>query len=144
MPPEPSPGAKSGGNIRALLEAAGVTTSSAILVTGSGGISALIWLCRRGYDQVGCLRSGNGCACEQPDALLIAQICDLATLDHILRSGPHLREDGVLIFQCRGEAQPLLASLLQRKGFQLERRLHGAHRDLIVARRRSVALAQAA
>src|ERR1700742_3208372 len=80
-----------------LLERAHVTKSSLIRVTGSSGLSALLWLCRHGYEQVGYLKPGAG-PHEQPDALIVAHTCDESTLRRLLATGPHVREGGALVF----------------------------------------------
>lgn len=121
--------------LRCLLERAGVTRSSTVLVTGPSGLAALLWLIRHGYDQAAYLRSSIGCGHERADALLIPRTCDAPALEHVLRSGPLVRGEGVLVFQSRAGAAPVLERLLQRHDFSLERRLHGAHRDVTVARR---------
>ena len=120
-----------------LFEAADIRRSSVIRVTGPSGLSALLWLCRHGFEQVGYQRPGFGPA-EQPDALLVAHNCDAPALERLLVDGPHVHEGGVLVFQCALPISALLVThLLVTHGYQVERRLHGVRRDLYLARRRS-------
>jgi hypothetical protein len=132
----------------ALLDQAQVKASSLIRVTGPSGLSALLWLCRHGYEEVGYLRSGRGCPHEQTDALLVAHTCDEAWLDRLLANGPHVREGGVLIFQTPPPAQGAnvdpIHRLLDEYGYSVERCLQGVRRELHVARRRVQHLRKAA
>lgn len=137
--PQSSNGLSSGPDLVGLLEQSQVHKSSLIRVTGPSGLAALLWLCRHGYEQVGYLRAGPGCPHEQPDALIVAHTCDEAALDQLLSTGPHVREGGVLIFQSPlpasdGAEDPIHARLV-RFGYRVERCLHGARRELHVARR---------
>jgi hypothetical protein len=132
-----------------LLERAHVTKSSLIRVTGSSGLSALLWLCRHGYEQVGYLRPGAG-PNEQPDALIVAHTCDEATLHDLLVTGPHVREGGALVFQSplprvlAFRADPI-HRLLKSHGYAVEECHHGQRRELHVARRlRQAPLSKAA
>jgi hypothetical protein len=134
----------------ALLDQAQIRASNLIRVVGPHGLSALLWLCRHGFEQVGCLRPGQGCPHEQPDAILVAHSCDRAQLDKLLSTGPQVREGGVLIFQTAlprrgapGPAEPM-EILLQNHGYVVERSLRGAHRRLHVARRRAQSWKRAA
>lgn len=138
--PHPPTSASRGGDLVALLEQAQIHKSSLIRVTGSSGLASLLWLCRRGYEQVGYLRTGQGCPHEQPDALIVAETCDEPALRRLLSTGPHVREGGVLIFQSHlpagaGAASAPLHDCLDQFGYAVERCLHGSHRELHVARR---------
>jgi hypothetical protein len=123
----------------ALLARAHVTKSSLIRVTGASGLSALLWLCRHGYEQVGYLKPGAG-PHEQPDALIVAHTCDEATLRRLLETGPHVREGGALVFQSplprvlAFRADPI-HRLLKEHGYVVEQCHHGQRRELHVARR---------
>jgi hypothetical protein len=139
--PQSTVGRSSGADLVELLEQSLVHKSSLIRVTGPSGLPFLLWLCRHGYEQVGYLRAGQGCPREQPDALIVAHPCDELALDQILSTGPHVREGGVLIFQSplpaeagEGADDPVHRRLAQ-SGYSLERCLHGARRELHVARR---------
>jgi hypothetical protein len=138
-PQETSGGLLSSDPLIALLARAGVTRSSLIRVTGSSGLSALLWLCRHGYDQVGYLKPGAG-PHEQPDALIVAHTCDEASLRDLLETGPHVREGGALIFQSplpqamAFRADPI-HRLLGRHGYAVEQCHQGQRRELHVARR---------
>ncbi|MBU1377354.1 MAG: hypothetical protein KKE02_13100 [Alphaproteobacteria bacterium] len=122
-----------------LLRSAGVDRSSLIRVTGPSGLSALMWLCRHGYQQVGYLKSGRGCPHEAPDALVVAHTCGAAWLARLLETGPHVREGGVLVFLSplpEAQAADPIHRLLAAHGYDVERCVHGARRELHVARRR--------
>lgn len=132
----------------ALLERAGVTKSSAIRVIGPHGLPALLWLCRHGYDEVGCLRHGAGVPREEEaDAVLVAHTCGELELKRILPIARLVRPDGALIFQLRTTdgVEPLAIDwLLESSGFRPEARFDGERRALVVARRRGLALRRAA
>ena len=118
----------------ALLQRAGVLKTSVIQVVGEGGLQALLWLCRHGYEQVGFLH-GVGPA-EPADVVLAPCAGDLDALGDALAQAVHLRAGGLMLVRARpsmgGEAT---AERLARSGFAIERRLPGAHRDLYLARR---------
>jgi hypothetical protein len=122
-----------------LLKRANITKSSLIRVTGSSGLSAMLWLCRHGFEQVGYLRAGAG-PHEQPDALIVAHTCDEATLHDLLVTGPHVREGGALVFQSplprvlAFRADPI-HRLLKNFGYAIEECHHGQRRELHIARR---------
>ena len=132
----------------ALLARAHVTKSSVIRVTGPSGLSALLWLCRHGYEQVGYLRPGAG-PHEQPDALNVAHTCDEAGLEDMLAKGPHVREGGALVFQSPvprvlGFRADPIHRLLRRYGYTVEQCHHGKRRELHVARRQFLPVLQKA
>ncbi len=123
-----------------LLSGAGLGKADTIRITGSAGLAALLWFCRHGYDQVGYVSTRRGCS-EEGDLLLVPQTCSVGQLEQILRSGPRPKHGGVLIVQT---PQPPFESgfdpvhdLLARAGYDVERCLHGRHRELHVARRRA-------
>lgn len=132
-----------------LLARAKITKSSLIRVTGSNGLSAILWLCRHGFDQVGFVKAGPGCPHEQADALLIAHRFDEQSLRQLLATGPHVREGGVLVFQsplpstAAGRSDPI-HWLLESHGYIVEQCVHGAHREVHVARRQAHAWQKAA
>ena len=136
---ETSGGLLSSDPLISLLARAGVSKSSLIRVTGSSGLSALLWLCRHGYDRVGYLKPGAG-PHEQPDALIVAHTCDEATLRHLLETGPYVREGGALVFQSplprvlAFRADPI-HRLLKSHGYEIEQCHHGQRRELHIARR---------
>jgi hypothetical protein len=141
MPQVSSSGLLSSDPLMSLLERAHVTRSSLIRVTGSSGLSALLWLCRHDYQQVGYLRPGAG-PHEQPDALIVAHTCDEATLRDLLATGPHVREGGALIFQSPLPDVPDFRAdpihrLLKSHGYEVEECHHGQRRELHVARRQA-------
>ena len=133
------PGLLSSDPLIALLRRANITRSSLIRVTGSSGLSALLWLCRHGFEQVGYLRPGAG-PHEQPDALIVAHTCDEATLLDLLETGPHVREGGALVFQSPvprvlGFRADPIHRLLKSHVYAVEECHHGQRRELHIARR---------
>jgi hypothetical protein len=132
----------------AFLESAGVTKSSVIRVTGPSSLSALLWLCRHGYDQVGYVRAAQGCPHEEtPDALIVAHTCNEIDLKKLLAVGRQVRPGGAFVFQLRldpSSSAPGVEWLLEAAGFTIEQRLDGGRRALIIARRRTLALRKAA
>ena len=120
-----------------LLSRAGVDQRSNIRITGPAGLASLLWFCRHGFDHVGYSRGGPGVG--DIDLLFVPQPCGLEALDAILSRGPHPAEGGVLIVQtpdvaAANGADPV-HDLLERRGYRVERCLHGRHRELHVARR---------
>jgi hypothetical protein len=131
----------------ALLERVGVTKSSVIRVTGPSSLSALLWLCRHDYQQVGYMRAIDGAPHEEPDAIIVAHTCNEIDLKRLLAAGRQVRPGGVFIFQLRsGHDSGALGVdwLLESAGFTTEQRLDGEHRALIIARRRTLAMRKAA
>lgn len=126
-----------------LLTEAGLDAASAIRVTGPGALPALIWLCRRGYENVGCLQAGARAPAEETDALLAAHTASGDWLGALLDNGPHVRRGGVVIVQT-APSGGAAARIFHGHGFDLVRRLPGAHRDVLVARRSGRQLREAA
>jgi hypothetical protein len=128
-----------------LLTEAGLGAGSAIRVTGPGALPALLWLCRRGYEDVGCLQAGQRAPADAADALLAAHTASGDWLTALLDNGPHVRPGGVVIVQTRPSVGGgAAARIFHAHGFDLVRRLPGAHRDVLVARRTSCQLQEAA
>ncbi len=131
----------------AILAAAGIDKDSVVRVTGPAGLAAVLWFSRHGFNHVGYVRpvdrsTGDG------DLLLVPQTCGVRALDELLSHGPSVRAGGVLIVQTPeppsgAEADPV-HDLLIRHGYAIERCLHGRHRELHVARRRTSKLSVAA
>jgi len=121
------------------LREAGVSKASRIGVTGPSALSALLWLCRHGYDHVGYIRSGEGAPHEeQSDAILVAHTCGELELKRALSVARQVRPGGVFIFRLRTHPGSSLLGvewLLKQHGFSVERRLEGVRRALVVARR---------
>ena len=65
-----------------LLAEAGVRPVSNIRVTGPGSLSALLWLCRRGYERVGCLQAGRRSPADDAEALLVAHTATSSPPSH--------------------------------------------------------------
>jgi hypothetical protein len=83
-----------------LLHNAGLDKADTIRVTGPGSLPALLWFCRHGYEQVGCIGAGQGHGhSEDGDLLLVPQTRTAMELEDLLRRGPRPRPGGVLIVQ---------------------------------------------
>lgn len=144
MPLTSSHGLLRSRDLLALLEAADIHRSSTIRVTGPSGLSALLWLCRHGYDQVGYLRSDQRGPHDEADAVLVAHTCDEVALIRILAAGPQVREGGALIVQTPQIEPDRFRRLLERAGYNETQHLRGERRDLHVARRHVEFLRKAA
>ena len=121
-----------------LLAEAGVRPGSNIRVTGPGSLSALLWLCRRGYDRVGCLQAGRRSPADDAEALLVAHTATGGWLADLLDRGPHMREGGVMIVQTAHASAAndgVVEAVFRAHRFNVVRRLSGAPRDVLVARR---------
>lgn len=130
-----------------LFDAVGVTRSSIIRVTGGGALVGLLWLRRHGYDHVGYGWAGSNAPRQEPDAVLVTHTCDEISLKRLLAVGRQVRPGGVFIFRHRLETEGCALGiewLLDQAGFITERRLNGAHRVLVIARRRDLAMCKAA
>lgn len=132
----------------AFLAQAGVDRSSVIRVTGPSALSAMLWLCRHGYDQVGYIRPEAGSPHEEePDAIIVAHTCGELELKHLLSVGRRVRPGGAFVFRLRtgpGSSPLAVEWMLKQAGFSIEGRLDGERRALIVARHTALALAKAA
>jgi hypothetical protein len=125
-------GAESLGGI---LDGAGVSEDSEILVTGPAALPALLWFCRHAYRHVGLVR-GRAPA-NDTDCVLAPGTCDATALARLLDEGPRVRRGGVLIVvtpEAPANEDPA-HRLLEAHGFRVERCIRGAHRELHVARR---------
>ena len=144
----PSNGLLSADPLLSLLQRAYVTRSSVIRVTGPSGLSALLWLCRHGFEHAGYVKSEGGAPHEDIDALIVAHTCDARALEHLLVAGPHVRPGGVLILRSpmigANDAPDPIHALLEAHGYAVEQCLRGRHRELHVARFCGSALRRAA
>lgn len=118
----------------ALLERAGILKTSVIHVAGEGGLAALLWLCRHGYEQVGLLH-GVGPS-EPADVVLAPCAGHAAALDDVLTQAAHLPANGLILVRARPEfGGEATVDRLRRAGFKVEACTPGRHRDLFLARR---------
>jgi hypothetical protein len=128
------------------LKHARVSKADVIRVTGPAGLTAMLWLCRRGYEQAVFVR-GEGIGSRGPaDALLIPHPCGAHELAGLLAAGKAVREGGALIVQvAAGEAPEAITALLEPLGYRLEQRLSGNGHTVLIARRSAIgALSRAA
>lgn len=138
MEPEPPQGQSSSAEgLCALLKNAGVLKTSVIRLVGRGGLPALLWLCRHGYEQVAFTRAGPGPS-EPADVVLAPNTCEPGALEAMLVQLPHVTPGAIVILRTRrpscGERETA-PELLRRGGFHVEQRLRGRRRDVYVARR---------
>jgi hypothetical protein len=127
--------------LEGLLAEAGVSRTSHIQITGESGLATLLWLLRRGYENVTFVRAHGPTAAGPADVLLVAQTCDGERLADLLESGPHLAPGGVLIVQtphAHAPRQDVCPRVLDERGFALLWRINGVHRDVNVARRTAI------
>jgi hypothetical protein len=130
-----------------LFDTVGLTRSSVIRVTGGGALVGLLWLRRHGYDHVGYGWAGSDALPQEPDAILVIHTCDEIALKRLLAVGRQVRPGGLFIFPHRLESEGCALGiewLLDQAGFITERRLNGARRALVIARRRELAICKAA
>lgn len=130
--------------LMSLFEDADIHKTSVIRVTGPGGLPALLWLCRHGYEQVGYLRTDRRGPNEPADAVLAAHTCGASGLAALLAHGPGVRDGGALVVQTPTDESTTCLRLLERAGYRQTQVLHGRRRDLHVVRRESHGLREAA
>lgn len=126
-----------------LLRQAGVRKTDQIRVTGPSGLATLLWLCRRGYDEVGYLRPDLAAGATAPDALIVARTCDDQDLRALLSKGPLVRKGGILVFQTAQDTAAL-RHCLDQFGFVVEQRRGDDRRQILAARRLPAASRKAA
>ena len=124
-----------GDSLGDILHNAGAGADSEILVTGPAALPALLWFCRHDYRHVGLVRGrapANTCDC-----ILTQATRDAAALTRLLDEGPRVRQGGMLIVMTPEAAanDDPVHRLLEDHGFRVERCIHGARRELHVARR---------
>ncbi|MEI9891415.1 MAG: hypothetical protein WDN45_13595 [Caulobacteraceae bacterium] len=126
------------------LDLAGLSRNDLILVAGAGGLPAMLWLCRHGYERAMHLGPGSPrCGTETADALFIPHLSASSGLASILPAAPCVREGGVLILRTGASAAVGPAELLAA-GWGLERRLTENGHAVLVARRQGGAQRKAA
>jgi hypothetical protein len=125
-----------------VLQQAGVTKTSVVRVTGPAGPTAVLWLCRHGYERAAYVHANWIATMVSVDALLIPHTCGLEELADLLQGGDCLREGGVLIVQTRAgqfvEGLDSVSAVLEPLGYQVERRVSDKGRDIHIARRRGL------
>jgi hypothetical protein len=140
--------AGSGDVLMDVLRGAGIGPNSVVRVAGRDGLAPLIWLCRKGFQDVGYVRLGAGGAREAADLLLVLHDPPQSELSAILTRHGWLKEGGVLVLQTRdqraSDGSDPVHPLLEAAGFQIERCLLRHFKELHVARRMPSALRRAA
>ena len=134
-----SPLAADGAALTRLLQRAGLNRKSVIRVTGPAGMTAIMWLYRRGYEPAAYVHANWVATMETADALIIPHTCEVQELADLLQGGSCLREGGVLIVQASAvasiEGVGSVSNLLEPLGYRVEHRLRERGRDVYVARR---------
>jgi hypothetical protein len=74
-------------------------------VTGPSALAVLLWLCRHGYDQVGCIRSAEACPRDEVDALIIADTCNDNDLKLLMPVAGQARFGGAVICRLPSEGE---------------------------------------
>jgi hypothetical protein len=123
----------------AALRHAGVQRDHSMWVTGPAGLTALIWLTRKGYRCASYAHLNRIGAMTAADALLIPHACEAREVADMLRRANCLRTGGALIVQLKGglSAESLgdAPALLEPLGYHIERRVHEKGRVICIARR---------
>jgi hypothetical protein len=121
----------------AVLSDAGIGPQSVVRVAGRDGLAPLIWLCRRGFEDVGYVRLESGGPREEADLLLMLHNPQPDDLARLLSRHAGLKDGGVLILQTRRppawESDPA-HTLLEAAGFRVERCVARQQRQLHIAR----------
>jgi hypothetical protein len=144
-----SPGAERSGDVlMAVLHEAGIGLNSVVRVAGRDGLGPLIWLCRRGFEDVGYVRLDAGGPREPADLLLVLHDPPPAELRALLEQHGWLKDGGVLILQTRdlrapGGCDPI-HPVLEKAGYRVERCVRRQLRELHVARHAPAGISQAA
>jgi hypothetical protein len=130
-----------------LLRLTGVGRDSVIRIAGPGGLAPLLWFCRHGYDRVGYVRPGP-CPADECDLLLVLNAGGPDTLARTLGHTAHVKAGGVLVIETPNPspraANDPVHDQLQACGYRVEQCLHGAHKEIHVARRERPAVRDAA
>lgn len=130
------PLAADGAELGRALQRARAAKTDLIRVTGPAGLTAMLWLCRNGYERAVFVRPGSVAAQAPADALLIPHACGLGELTEVLGRGDSLREGGALIVQTAASESPESQSLiLEPLGYRVEHRLSDRGRSVLIARR---------
>jgi hypothetical protein len=129
------------------LDQAGVSRHDLIHVSGPGGLPAMLWLCRHGYERALHIHPGSPrCGAEPADALFVPHLPEACELTSVLPPGGWVREGGVLILRMGGrfDCGACMAQLAAPGDYGLERRFLDKGHAVLVARRLSNAQRKAA
>ncbi|UTP41706.1 hypothetical protein M9M90_21000 (plasmid) [Phenylobacterium sp. LH3H17] len=130
-----------------MLSQAGVTHDSVIRIAGPGGLAPLLWFCRHGYNKVGYVRQGP-CPADDCDLLLVLNASSPETLARTLHDASHVKAGGILVIETPTPAAGMKVDPVHRAletcGYHVERCLHGAHKEIHVARREVAPMKKAA
>jgi hypothetical protein len=128
----------SGDLLMAVLHDAGIGLNSVVRVAGRDGLGPMIWLCRRGFEDVGYVRLDSGGPREPADLLLVLHDPPLAELEALLAQHGALKEGGVLILQTKDLRDAVghdpVHPVLEKAGYRVERCVLRQFRELHVAR----------
>ena len=124
-----------------ILQDAGVRANSAVRVTGKDGLAPLIWLCRRGFQDVAYVRPGQGGPQDPGDVLLVLHNTPPDELERLLNDRPPVREGGLLIVQTpalpAADGRDPIHLILESAGYAVERCIPRRSHEVHVARRRA-------
>ena len=122
-----------------VLHLAGVEKAQTMWVTGPAGLTALVWLNRRGFFNASYAHLNRLANLAPADVLFAPHPCAPAELPDLLRDVKCLHQGGLFIAQVTGElsAETLgdLPSRLAPLGYDVQRRLHEKGRTVCIARR---------
>jgi len=133
-----SPLAADGAALTQALGRAKVGKQNLICVTGPAGLTAMLWLIRRGYDRAVFTADDVAHLGQPVDALLIPHPCTIAQLKSLLARGACLSEDGALIVQIAAREDATdddVRRILGDLGFDPLHRLSDKGRTVWIARR---------
>jgi hypothetical protein len=131
-----------------VLHDAGIGLDSVVRVAGRDGLAPMIWLCRKGFTDVGYVRLGAGGAREPADLLLVLHDPSPQELNALLARHGGLKEGGVLVLQTQdtraADGSDPVHPVLEAAGFRVERCVLRHFKELHVARHVPQRMRQAA
>jgi hypothetical protein len=129
----------------AFLAGLGIGRTSAIHLVGRGALAPSLWLCRHGFDEV-TLLTGARSPSEPADLLVSLDTTGATAFERLASDMPHVKLGGLVIVRTdrrRRVDRDRATRLLGREGFRIERRLRHGRREVYVARREPVTVAEA-
>jgi hypothetical protein len=128
----------SGDLLMDILQEAGIGRRSVVRVAGRDGLGPVIWLCRKGFEDVGYVRLGAGGPRDAADVLLVLHDPSPAEWQALLDHHHGLKDGGVLILQTHplraNDGSDPVHGRLEQAGLRVERCVLRQFRELHVAR----------
>ena len=126
-----------------VLQRAGVTKDDLVRVTGPAGLTAVLWLARKGYRRAVYAPALGAVAHHEPaDAVLIPSACLRHDLVRLIKGPVGLRAGGALIFQSwsqhAGDDPDGITGPLGACGYKVEHTLLDKGRAVYIARRQDM------